>query len=67
MQEKIACENSGQAGSDHFNLQVKMIVTGKGAKRKTEDLPRPEKSIEQVQREEQKRLIAGQQPSLFDD
>lgn len=36
-QAKIACENSGQAISDHFNLQVKMIETGKGAKRKTED------------------------------
>ena len=32
-----------------------------------EDLPTPEKSIEQIQREEQKRLIADQQPSLFDD
>ncbi len=34
---KIACENSNQAISDHFHLEVKMIVTGKGAKRKTED------------------------------
>lgn len=32
-----ACEKSGQAVSDHFNLQVKMITAGKGAKRKTED------------------------------
>jgi DNA-damage-inducible protein D len=36
-QAKIACENSGQAASDHFHLQVKMIETGKGARRKTED------------------------------
>jgi DNA-damage-inducible protein D len=36
-QAKIACENSGQAISDHFNLEVKMITAGKGAKRKTED------------------------------
>ncbi|HEY6286192.1 MAG TPA: BRO family protein [Ktedonobacteraceae bacterium] len=36
-QAKIACENSEQPVSDHFNLQVKMIVAGKGAKRKTED------------------------------
>src|SRR2546430_9261326 len=36
-QAKIACENSKQSVSDHFNLQVKMIVAGKGAKRKTED------------------------------
>jgi DNA-damage-inducible protein D len=34
---KIACENSGQLASDHFNLQVNLIVAGKGAKRKTED------------------------------
>ena len=32
-----------------------------------EHLPTPEKSIQQIQDEEQKRLIAGQQPSLFDD
>ena len=36
-QAQIACENSDQAVSDHFNLQVNMIVAGKGAKRKMED------------------------------
>src|SRR5438270_8040454 len=36
-QAKIACEKSGQAVSDHFNLEVKMIQAGKGAQRKTED------------------------------
>ena len=36
-QAKIACENSEEALSDHFNLQVNMIVAGKGARRKTED------------------------------
>ena len=35
-QAKIACENSEQTVSDHFNLQVKMILAGKGAKRKKE-------------------------------
>src|SRR6266567_9179629 len=34
---KIACENSGQAVSDHFHLEVQLIATGKSAKRKTED------------------------------
>src|SRR5215469_11115258 len=34
---KIACENSGEAIFDHFNLQVKMIENGNGAKGKTED------------------------------
>jgi len=32
-----------------------------------EDLPTPEKSIQQIQSEELKQLSAGQQPSLFDD
>ncbi len=32
-----------------------------------EDLPTPEKSIQQLQREEQKRLSESQQPSLFDN
>jgi DNA-damage-inducible protein D len=32
-----------------------------------EDQPTPEKSIQQLQREEQKRLEREQQPSLFDD
>ena len=36
-QAQIACENSEQAVSDHFNLQVKMIIAGKGSKRKTDD------------------------------
>jgi DNA-damage-inducible protein D len=36
-QAQIACDNSDQAVSDHFNLQVNMIVAGKGAKRKMED------------------------------
>ncbi len=34
---QAACENSGQAVSDHFNLQVNMIVAGKGALRSRED------------------------------
>ncbi len=36
-QAKIACEKSGQAASDHFHLQVKMVTIGSGATRKTED------------------------------
>jgi len=36
-QAKIACEQSGQAVPDHFNLQVNLIKAGKGAKRPTED------------------------------
>jgi DNA-damage-inducible protein D len=36
-QAKKACKKSGQAIADHFNLQVNMIVAGKGAKRPKED------------------------------
>lgn len=36
-QAKKACQESGQAILDHFNFDVKMIVVGKGAKRKKED------------------------------
>src|SRR5258708_1026104 len=36
-QAKIACEKSGQAVSDHFNLQVNLITAGKGAQREKED------------------------------
>src|SRR6266702_3585725 len=34
---KIACENSNQAVSDHFHLEVQLIKAGKGARRPTED------------------------------
>jgi DNA-damage-inducible protein D len=34
---KVACEQSGQAVSDHFHLEVKLIRAGKGAKRSVED------------------------------
>src|SRR5260370_14812259 len=36
-QAKKVCENSGQAVSEHFNLQVKMVQLGSGGQRKTED------------------------------
>ena len=35
---KKSCEEAGEAISDHFHLEVKMIATGKGAKRKAEDI-----------------------------
>ena len=34
---KIACENSNQAISDHFHLEVQLIKAGKGARRPVED------------------------------
>lgn len=36
-QAQKSCQESGQAISDHFNRQVNMITTGKGAKRERED------------------------------
>src|SRR5436190_3178493 len=35
---EVACEEAGQGASDHFHLEVQLIVTGKGAKRKVEDV-----------------------------
>ena len=35
---QVACENSGQAPSDHFNLTVKLIAAGKGAQREVDDV-----------------------------
>lgn len=35
---EVACEEAKQVVSDHFHTDVKMIVAGKGAKRKTEDI-----------------------------
>lgn len=34
---KIACQNSNQAVSDHFHLEVQLIKAGKGARRPVED------------------------------
>ncbi|HYK85842.1 MAG TPA: DNA damage-inducible protein D [Ktedonobacteraceae bacterium] len=33
-----ACKDTGQAVSDHFHLEVKMVTLGSGAKRKVEDI-----------------------------
>lgn len=35
---KIAGEESGEEVSDHFHLEVQLIVTGKGAQRKVDDM-----------------------------
>ena len=36
-QAQKACENSGQAVSDHFHLEVQLIKAGKGARRPVEN------------------------------
>jgi glucuronate isomerase len=56
---KEACQNSGQAVSDHFVEANKLIETGKRARRKIED-------YQQLQRKEQEQLQDRSQPSLFD-
>ncbi len=35
---KISCRNSGNNPTDHFDGSIKMIITGKGAKRQVEDV-----------------------------
>jgi vacuolar-type H+-ATPase subunit I/STV1 len=74
-----ACQNSGEAVSDHFAHVGGMIETGKGAKQKVrqtieelggtmpEDLLTPKESIQQLQQKEQKRLKQGLQLSMFDE
>ncbi len=92
---KIACQNSNQAVSDHFHLEVQLIkagirrdqVSNKGHANVThymvgqevreaikrlggtmpEDLPTPEKSIQELQHEEEQRLKSGHQLSLLDE
>ncbi len=64
---KEACEGSGQGVSDHFVGFNKMVQLGSGAQRKTEDLPTPKESIQELQRKEQKRLAQRSQPPLLDD
>jgi DNA-damage-inducible protein D len=57
-----------QANDEHHRMghQVREFMIQESGTA-PEDLPTPTKSIQQLQREEQKRLESGQQPSLFDD
>lgn len=57
-----------QANQIHFQAgrKVRQTIEEFGGTM-PEDLPTPEKSIQQLQREEQKRLTQGMQPSLFED
>lgn len=62
---KLACNNSGLKIQDHFPEVRKMVEIGSNTIRKAikdiggtmpEDLPTPEKSIKQVEKEQLKRL-----------
>jgi DNA-damage-inducible protein D len=57
-----------QANSAHHEMgkAVRKTIIETGAT-PPEDLPTPEKSIQQLQREQQKRIERQQQPSLFDE
>ena len=56
-----------QANATHFQVgqEVREAIARLGGTM-PEDLPTPEKSIQQLQRDEQKRIEAERQPSLFD-
>ncbi len=69
--QKLERENiteKAKANNAHHEMgkAVRKTIIETGAT-PPEDLPTPEKSIQQLQREEQKRIERQQQPSLFDE
>lgn len=61
-------QGKSEANQAHYDVGRKVRQTIKDLDgTMPEDLPTPEKSIQQLQREEQKRLALQQQPSLFDE
>ncbi len=57
----IACENSGHSVSDDFPEARNLVVGGVAQREKIggtmpEDLPTPEKSIQQIEKEQMERL-----------
>lgn len=58
----------GQANTTHYRVgqEVREAIKRLGGTM-PEDLPTPEKSIQELQRDEQKRLKQGPQLPLFDD
>jgi DNA-damage-inducible protein D len=61
-------KDKGKANAAHYTMgkRVRQFIK-EGGGTMPEDLPTPDKSIQQLQREEQKRLKQRQQPSLFDN
>ena len=53
------------AKHNHMGKRVRQFIQDGGGTM-PEDLPTPEKSIQQLQREERKKLEQQKQPSLFD-
>ena len=60
--------SKGQANLTHYNVgqEVREAIRRLGGTM-PEDLPTPDKSIQEIQREEQKRLKRSEQPSLLDE
>ncbi len=61
-------QDKGQANATHYQVgrEVREAIKRIGGTM-PEDLPTPEKSIQELQRQEQKRIEAERQPSLFDE
>ena len=63
--EHIQDKNEANQAHHDMGMAVRKTIIETGATL-PEDLPTPEKSIQQLQREEQKRIESKRQPSLFD-
>ena len=61
-------QNKGQANATHYQVgrEVREAIKRLGGTM-PEDLPTPEKSIQELQREQQKQIEQSRQPSLFDE
>ncbi len=61
-------QNKGQANITHYQVgrEVREAIKRIGGTM-PEDLPTPEKSIQELQREQQKQIEQSRQPSLFDE
>lgn len=63
--EGIKGKEQANEAHRHMGQRVRQFIAEEGGTM-PEDQPTPIRSIQQLQREEQKRLEQGQQPSLFD-
>lgn len=66
--EREGTDNRADANQTHFTVgrEVRETIVRLGGTM-PEDLPTPEQSIQQLERAEQQRVVAGQRPTLFPD
>ena len=64
--EQIKGKDKANQAHHEMGREVRETIIRTGAT-PPEDLPTPDKSIQQVQKEEQKRLAERSQPSLFEE